>query len=187
MPQAQFLYIFMYQLKINVIKSLNNLSCIYKYHCDILLLLSRQKTDCSPGASQFINYSSSRIFLASKEYLIFGSKTDPLRVNNILKDPPGTAGASVVCKRGWFTLQGAGTTAETWSTHTRPVTAPRPTSAISLRWFLRWDWTPPTALNVCLCTLAKQSRHLSGLHRANDGWELSDSQDSRELFTRIQV
>lgn len=100
MPQAQFLYIFMYQLKINVIKSLNNLSCIYKYHCDILLLLSRQKTDCSPGASQFINYSSSRIFLASKEYLIFGSKTDPLRVNNILKDPPGTAGASVVCKRG---------------------------------------------------------------------------------------
>lgn len=70
---------------------------------------------------------------------------------------------------------------------TRPVTAPRPTSAISLRWFPRWDWTPPTALNVCECTLAKQSRHLSGLHRAKDGWELSDSQDSRDLFTRIQV
>lgn len=100
MPQAQFLYIFMYQLKIDVIKSLNNLSCIYNYHCDILLLLSRQKTDCSPGESQFINYSSSRIFLASKEYLIFGSKTDPLWVNNILKDPPGTAGASVVWERG---------------------------------------------------------------------------------------
>lgn len=100
MPQAQFLYIFMYQLKINIITSLNNLSYIYKYHCDIILLLSRQKTDCSPGASQFTNYSSSRIFLASKEYLIFGSKTDPLWVNNILKDPPGTAGASVVCKRG---------------------------------------------------------------------------------------
>lgn len=115
----------MCQLKINVIKSLNNLSCIYKYHCDILLLLSRQKTDCSPGASQFINYSSSRIFLASKEYLIFGSKTDPLRVINILKDPPGTAGASVVCKRGWFTLQGAGTTTETWR-HTPNPTRHRP-------------------------------------------------------------
>lgn len=103
--QAQFLYAFMYQLKVNLIKSLNSLSCIYMYQCDILFLMSRQETDCSPGASWLINYSLSRIFLASNEYLIFGSKPDPLWVNNILKDTHGTVGTSVVCERGGFTLQ----------------------------------------------------------------------------------
>lgn len=61
------------------------------------------------------------------------------------------------------------------------------TPKISLQWSPHWDWTSPTALNVYYCSFAKQPQHLSGLYSANDSWELSDSQDSLQLFTHIQV
>lgn len=48
----------------------------FQIHSDVIPLVAWRKTGCSPEAGQFGNRSSSRILLASNEYLGFGSCTD---------------------------------------------------------------------------------------------------------------
>lgn len=71
----------------------------YQVCSDVISLVAWHKTDCSPEASQFGNCRSSRILLASNEYLAFGSCTASTWVNNILEDTLEIAGTSVKCER----------------------------------------------------------------------------------------
>lgn len=71
----------------------------FQISSDVIPLVTLHKAGCSPEASQFGNYSSSRILLASNEYLTFGSCTNSTWVNNILEDTLGIADTSVKCEK----------------------------------------------------------------------------------------